>query len=226
MASLLESLEEHLAITIAWFPYILTITIASMAVLTMNIPFMMFTVGLLLVILVTWPIGIGLHHLTTFLSRGKVPLWAPGTKCGVVPPIIGADSSLRSIFVPSTWMLVFSFTIAYMLQSAIALLNDGGLPPWLTDDQSLAASNAANVAVCVSIILLLWLMIHRYFTGCEEIVPVIMGVAFGVAGSVGWYQLANTCPRWIADFFGISARFPLNVSVLPAGVSAQCSATS
>lgn len=226
MSSLLESLEEHLATTIAWFPYILTVTIASMAVLTMNIPFMMFTIGLIFIVLITWPLGIGLHYATTFTSRFKVPLWSPGSKCSIVPPIIGSDSQLQSIFVPSTWILVLTFTLTYMMQSAAYTFDTNGLPPWLTDEQKISASNGMILAIFVICILGVWLSIHRYFTGCEELVPVLMGMIFGVGGSIAWYTIANKCPRWIGDFFGISARFPLNVSVIPDGAQAQCVAQS
>ena len=225
---ILESLQEQLAITVAWLPFLLAVTIGTMGILTMNVPFMMFTAGLLGTLLGGTALGKLLHIVTNFVSRGRVPLWTPAPRCGVMPPVIPADLKSISIFVPSAWVMAVAFMLMYIFLAGAEMLRPGGLPPWITDgNHPEELQNARNTAVTILFtvgIVALWIILHRMFlTGCESPVPAILGLVIGGGAAYGWYKIAQTCPRWIADIFGITARYPPAAAALDG--EAECSAT-
>lgn len=227
IATIIESLQEQLAITVAWLPFLLAATIGALGILTMNVPFMMFTAGLLGTLLIGTGLGNLLHIVTNFVSRGRVPLWTPAPRCGVMPPVIPADLKQVSIFVPSAWVVMVIFTLMYVFLAATEMLRPGGLPPWIVDgnhpeEQQQARNTAVTILFTVSIVAL-WILLHRLFlTGCESPVPAILGLVIGGGAAYGWYRVAQTCPRWIADIFGITARYP--PAVAGVGATVECSA--
>lgn len=285
---ILESLQEQLAITVAWLPFLLAVTIGTMGILTMNVPFMMFTAGLLGTLLGATALGKFLHVVTNFASLGRVPLllvvvvgvigiitigamgilsmnaqfmmiagillgivlgsavlgkllnivtdsaslgrvplWTPAPRCGVMPPVIPGDLKSVSIFVPSAWVMAVSFMLMYIFLAGAEMLRPGGLPPWITDgNHPEELQNARNTAVKILFtvgIVALWIILHRIFlTGCESPIPAILGLAFGTSAAYGWYKVAQACPRWIADIFGITARYPPAAATFDG--EAECSA--
>jgi hypothetical protein len=226
MQGILDILQDQLAITIAWLPFLLASTIGLLAILTMNVPFMMFTAGLVGTMIGGTVLGKVLHVVTNFLMRGRVPVWTPAPRCGVMPPVLPDDVQSISVFVPSPWIMAVTFMFVYIFQAGAEMLQPGGLPPWIDDGaHPEELNNAQNTAVIILFtvgIVAAWILLHRMFlTGCESPVPAILGLVVGGVSAYGWYQIARTCPRWIADIFGITARFPPAATGLD-GASAQC----
>lgn len=181
----ITTLTELLSGILRFFPNSMLVTLFVLGITTGRIAWILVALGGLVIA--------GLVLLTqsvfgsVFGGLGDFPGIAVVEACSLVP--IAKGGVYRNI--PSLWVAMSSFFVTYILTNAISIYTR---QPLGVSKDKLAVQQRKGmglISMIAVLILFAFLLVPRYWTTCENIWGLVLGLVFGIGGGYGWWRILS-----------------------------------
>ena len=120
--------------------------------------------------------------------------------CSLIPV---ADGSTYTA-VPSLWVALSSFVATYIFVNAANIYSQA---PARINRNKLAVQQRKGmgfISMIAAVLLFTFLLVPRYWTTCETIMGVILGLLIGMGSGWLWWEILNACgPDVYPDIHGV-----------------------
>jgi len=137
-------------------------------------------------------------------TLGLGPLDGPGAAiveaCSLLPTAVGGEYSAT----PSLWTAMSAFFATYIFMNAANLYTQ---TPARINKEKIGVQQRKGmglISMLAAVLLFVFLLVPRYWTSCETIFGLVLGLAIGVAGGVVWWKILDACgPDVYPDIHGV-----------------------
>jgi len=197
----MSNIVELLSGILRYFPNTMIITLFVLGITTGKHAWILVSIGGILITLTTI-----LAQYMLLKSLGMGPLTdRPGAAiieaCSLLPVARGDDSYSA---VPSVWVAVSSFFATFIFMNAANIYTQ---TPARINKEKLAVQQRKGmglISMLAVALLFVFLIIPRYWTSCETILGVVLGLIIGHAGGAAWWKILDACgPDVYPDIHGV-----------------------
>ena len=198
----MSNIVELLSGVLRYFPNTMIISLFVLGITTGKLAWILVAIGGILVTM-----GTILIQYMLLKSLGIGPLTdRPGgaiiEACSMLPIARGADDSYSAV--PSTWVAVSAFFATFIFTNAANMYTQ---TPARINKNKLAVQQRKGMGLISMLavgLLFLFLLIPRYWTSCETIFGLILGLFIGHAAGVTWWKILDACgPDVYPDIHGV-----------------------
>jgi hypothetical protein len=199
------TIQELLSGVLRFFPNSMIVTLMILGIATGRLPWILVSIGGLLIVILTLTIQYILGK--TIISSGAMPSAAVLEACALLPIASGATYSA----LPSVWIATTSFFATFVFVNAVRIYTQVPAPGVKTSKDGIPIpvqqrKGMGMISMLAVSILFFMLVIPRWWTSCETMLGLLLGLAIGVGGGYGWWQILNACGSAIyPDIHGVQA---------------------
>lgn len=182
----MSSIVEMLTGIMRYFPNTMLITLFVVGITTGKLAWILIAIGGILVSMLTLTVQ---YMSTKAFGLGPMPGAAVIESCSLIPIITTQEYSTT----PSLWIALTSFFLSYIFVNANHIYSakqSRGKKEIIPVQERKGIGLISMLAVSL---LLLFLIVPRYYTSCETIAGLITGLAIGIGGAVGWWYILSAC---------------------------------
>ena len=204
----MSSVAELLSGVLRYFPNLMIVTLFVLGVTTGRLPFILVSIGGLMVVVVTLTLQ---YILSDTFGLGP-PTGGPGATlieaCSLLPVATGGEYSA----IPSMWVAVSAFFATYIFANAINVYTQA---PARSNKEKIGVQQRKGIgliSMLAVIMLFVFILSSRMilklspfvWKQCETMLGVVLGLAIGVGGGVGWWYILKACgPDYYPDIHGV-----------------------
>jgi hypothetical protein len=175
-------IQDIVLSTARFFPTAVGVTLGVAGLATARLPWLFVAVGLI-------PLATIVSVLQVILSKGSQNTTAGHIyeTCSLAP-IPGGNSVYG--YVPSMWLSLTSFLITVFLSSGLVVAT--AKPTAKTANEALPVQQRKGVgtlSIISCVVLLLFMILLRYRSGCEGILGLLAGLVLGVIFGLTWWHV-------------------------------------
>lgn len=180
------SITELISGVLRFFPNAMTVTLATVGLLTTKPAWVLVAIGGILVAIATLTTQ---YIFTKSMGIGPMPGEAVLAACGIIPVVSGGEYSAT----PSVWMAMTGYYLAYIFFNAynIQITN-----PKRANKNSIPVQQRKGLGVIsmlAAVLLFVLLVGARARTSCETWLGIATGLAIGIAVAYGWWSILAAC---------------------------------
>lgn len=189
MPSSSTSVQELLSGILRFFPNSMIVTLAVLGVATGRLPWILISFGGLLTVILALTFQYMFGKIP-FLGSDAMPGVALMEACSLIPVAAGATYSA----LPSVWVATTSFFATFIFINAAQIYTQVPANPAKKDAIAVQQRKGMGLISMLAVsVLFVALLAPRWFTGCENIGGLIMGLAIGIASGWCWWTLLDAC---------------------------------
>jgi hypothetical protein len=175
-------IQDIVLSTARFFPTAVGVTLGIAGLATGRIPWVLVTLGLILIA--------GIARATQAIFSK----WSQATTAGHIfetcslAPIPGTDTIYG--YLPSMWMTLTAYLLTVFLSSGIVVAT--AKPATKTANEALPVQQRKGVgtlSIIACAVLLFFMILLRYRSGCEGLLGLITGLILGVLFGLGWWHV-------------------------------------
>ena len=197
MSSATNMIIEMLSGVLRFFPNTMIATLFVGGILLGKIPWVMASIGGIV-------ITIGTLTLQYVLTKTIAGLEMPGQtvieSCSLSPDIKGGNY----MPIPSLWVALSSFYATYIFRNAVNIYTQAPKRTTTAVSSVMQRKGVGLLSMFAVLIFFLFLLVPRYWTNCETVMGVILGLVIGIVGGYCWWAIMNACgPNVYPDIHGV-----------------------
>ena len=195
----MSNLVELMSGILRYFPNTMIATLFVLGITTGKLAWILVSIGGILIVILTL-----LIQYMFLKSLGIGPLSdRPGASvieaCSMLP-VAGGEYSA----VPSVWVATSAFFATYIFMNAANIYSQ---TPARINKEKLAVQQRKGMGLISMIavsLLFIFLLVPRYWTSCETIMGIVLGLLIGHAGGAAWWKILDACgPDVYPDIHGV-----------------------
>ena len=182
----MSSIVEMLTGIMRYFPNTMLITLFVVGITTGKLAWVLIAIGGILVSILTLTVQ---YMSTKAFGLGPVPGMSVIESCSLIPIITTQEYSTT----PSLWIALTSFFLSFIFVNANHIYS---VKPTRGKKEIIPVQERKGIGLISMLavsLLLLFLIVPRYYTSCETIAGLITGLAIGIGGAVGWWHILSAC---------------------------------
>jgi len=192
----MSNLVELMSGILRYFPNTMIATLFVLGITTGKLAWLLVSIGGILIVILTLVIQ---YMFQKSLGIGPIPGAAVIEACSMLPVAGGEYSAI-----PSVWVATSSFFATYIFMNAANIYSQ---TPARINKDKLAVQQRKGmglISMIAVILLFIFLLVPRYWTSCETILGIVLGLIIGHAGGVGWWKILDACgPDVYPDIHGV-----------------------
>lgn len=196
----MSNIVELLGGILRYFPNTLIVTLFALGITTGKLAWILVSIGGILTTILTlltqylFTKGFGVGPLSD--RPGAVLMEA----CSMIPVASGAEYSA----IPSLWVSVSAFFASYIFLNASNIYTQS---PARVNKEKIAVQQRKGmglISMLAVILLFVFLIVPRYWTGCETRLGILLGLLIGHFAAVVWWKILDACgPDVYPDIHGV-----------------------
>lgn len=197
----MSNVVELLSGILRYFPNTMIATLFVLGITTGKLAWILVAIGGILITIVTL-----LVQYIFLKSLGIGPLNdRPGAAiieaCSLLPVARGTDEYSA---VPSLWVAISSFFATYIFMNAANIYTQ---TPARINKEKIGVQQRKGmglISMLAVALLFIFLIVPRYWTSCETIIGLLLGLGVGIGGGVTWWKILDACgPDVYPDIHGV-----------------------
>jgi hypothetical protein len=183
-----------------FFPNTMIATLFVLGITTGKLAWILVAIGgiltTILTLLAQYVLGKGLSLGPLSDRPGAVIMEA----CSMIPVASGAEYSA----IPSLWVAVSAFFASYIFMNASNIYTQ---TPARINKEKLGVQQRKGmglISMMAVVLLFVFLIVPRYWTGCETRLGIILGLIIGHSSAIAWWKILDACgPDVYPDIHGV-----------------------
>ena len=190
MSSTTTTITELLSGILRFFPNSMIVTLLLLGITTGRLCWILVSIGGILTVVLTQSLQ---YLLGRSLGFGPYPF--PGAAvvdaCSLLPSSSSASAASASTAIPSVWIATSTFFITYILVNAVSVYTRQPLNV-SKDKLSVQQRKGMGLISMIAVLILFgFLLVPRWYTTCENIWGLVLGLAIGIGGGYGWWRMLS-----------------------------------
>lgn len=184
----MTTVQDLLAGILRFFPNSMIVTLAVLGIATGRLPWILVSIGGLLTVILA--LTIQYMFGKTIIGSGAMPGVALMEACSLLPVAAGATYSA----LPSVWVAATAFFATFIFINAAQIYTQVPANPAKKDAIAVQQRKGMGLISMFAIsVLFVALLAPRWFTGCETVGGLILGLGIGISSGWCWWKLLDAC---------------------------------
>jgi hypothetical protein len=182
----MSMLVEMLSGVMRYFPNTMIVTLFVVGIATGKLAWVLAAIGGVLVAMAALTVQ---YFVKKAFGVGPMPGLAAIEACSLLPIIKTEEYSA----VPSAWTSITSFFTTFIFMNAYHIYTAKRTHGSKETTPVQQRKGIGLISMFAAIILFVFLIVPRYWTSCENIMGLILGLTLGIGGAVFWWYLLSAC---------------------------------
>ena len=182
----MSMLVEMLSGVMRYFPNTMVVALFVVGITTGKLAWVLVAIGGVLIAMAALTVQ---YFMKKAFGIGPMPGLAAIEACSLLPIIKTEEYAA----VPSAWTSMTTFFISFIFMNAYHIYTAKTKHGNKNITPVQQRKGIGLISMFAAVILFFFLVIPRYWTSCENIMGLILGLTLGIGGAVFWWYLLSAC---------------------------------